>query len=260
MKEKNTKKERRNLAPGALLAPLPAAIVTVGNMERHNALTVAWTGILATIPPRTYVSVRPARHSYGMLKEGGEFVINLASSDMAKEVDFIGIYTGAKMDKLAKLSLDVAPSEVVSAPTVSRCPIAIECRVAQVMPMGSHDVFIGDIVNISCHNDLFDEDGKLHYEKADLLAYSHGEYYKLGECIGRFGFSTDKPKGKARPDERAASQPAGCVSDNKKTVSDNARRPVLKKEGARATDKKSKGYPHGKRFEKRIKEKYGNEG
>ena len=187
-------KKRRSLSPGALTAPLPPAMVTVGTLEEANVLTVAWTGILATVPPKTYISVRPSRHSYKILKEQGEFVINLASADMARTVDFVGIYTGAKMDKFEKCALTKTKSEKVAPPTIDECPIALECRVTDVLPMGSHDVFIADIVSVSCNEELISEEGKIHFENADLLAYAHGEYYTLGERVGRFGFSTDKKK------------------------------------------------------------------
>ena len=185
--------KRKALNPGALTAPLPPALVSVGDMEKHNVLTVAWTGILATVPPRTYISVRPSRYSYGILKERGEFVINLVSEDMAREVDFAGIYTGAKLDKFERCGFTATRSEKVEAPTIGESQLALECRVAEVIPMGSHDVFIADIVSVSCREELLDGDGRLCLERARLLAYAHGEYYSLGERLGRFGFSTDKP-------------------------------------------------------------------
>ena len=187
-------KKRRNLSAGALTAPLPPVMVTVGNEEKSNVLTVGWTGILATVPPKTYVSVRPSRYSYNLLKESGEFVINLASASLAREVDFVGIYTGAKMDKFEKCHLTKTKSEKVTAPTIAECPIALECRVTEVIPMGSHDVFVADILSVSCHDELFDESGKLCIERANLLAYAHGEYFSLGEKLGKFGFSTAKKK------------------------------------------------------------------
>ena len=141
-------KKRTNLSPGTLSAPIPPAMVTVGDFENANVLTIAWTGILATVPPKTYISVRPSRHSYGMLKERGEFVINLPSVQMARTVDFVGIYTGKKMDKFEKCHLTKKPSENVAPPTIAECPIALECRVSDVLPMGSHDVFIADIVSV----------------------------------------------------------------------------------------------------------------
>ena len=202
-------KKRRNLSPGALTAPLPPVMVTVGNEEKSNVLTVGWTGILATVPPKTYVSVRPSRYSYNLLKESGEFVINLAPASLAREVDFVGIYTGAKMDKFEKCHLTRAKSDKVSAPTIAECPIALECRVTEVIPMGSHDVFVADILGVSCHDELFDESGRLCIERANLLAYAHGEYFSLGEKLGKFGFST------ARKKESENKKPTPTTDDKK---------------------------------------------
>ncbi len=195
---------------GALTAPIPAAIVTVGDMEKYGMLTVAWTGILATQPPKTYVSVRPSRYSYPILKEGGEFVINLPSADMARVVDYIGIYTGKKVDKFEKCSLTKVKSERVSPPTVAECPIALECVVSEVIPMGSHDVFVADIVSVSAREELVDKDGKIRFDRANLLAYAHGEYYSLGEVVGRFGFSTDKLKRTVRDGEKSTEKSPKC--------------------------------------------------
>lgn len=186
--------KRRNLSPGALTAPLPPVMVTVGDMESSNVLTVAWTGILATVPPKTYISVRPSRHSHSILREKGEFVINLPTINLAKTVDYVGIYTGAKVNKFEKCKLTRTKSEHVGAPTIAECPVALECRVTEIIPMGSHDVFIADILGVSADERLFDNEGKLHFERAKLLAYAHGEYYALGERLGKFGFSTDKEK------------------------------------------------------------------
>ncbi len=183
--------KRQSFAPGALTAPLPPVLVTVGDMEEANVITIAWTGILATIPPRTYISVRPTRHSYGILKEKGEFVINLPSASLAREVDYAGIYTGAKVDKFEKCGFSKVESKEVTAPTIGECPIALECKISEIIPMGSHDCFIADIVSVSCREDVLEE-GRICYDKADLLAYAHGEYFALGEKLGKFGFSTDK--------------------------------------------------------------------
>ena len=225
--------KRKNLSPGALTAPLPPAMVTVGDFENANVLTIAWTGILATVPPKTYISVRPSRHSYGMLKENGEFVINLPSVKMAKTVDFVGIYTGKKMDKFEKCHLTKKESERVAPPTISECPVALECKVTDVLPMGSHDVFIADIVSVSCHEDILDADGKMHFERADLLAYAHGEYYSLGERVGRFGFSTDKPQKEKK-----------VATEDKKPFYENAPRGKTQK---KKSSDKTKGAPHGRR-------------
>ena len=183
---------RKSFKAGALTAPLPPVMVTVGDMENANVLTVGWTGILSTIPPRTYVSVRPARHSYKLLKATGEFVINLTTADQARIVDYVGIYTGAKVDKFKECGLTKIESKEVKTPTIKQCPLALECRVVEVIPMGTHDVFIADIVSVSCDDSILDEAGKIRFDKAGLLAYAHGEYYALGEKLGKFGFSTAK--------------------------------------------------------------------
>ena len=187
---------RRELGPGTLTAPVPPVIVTVKCGEAVNALTIGWTGILATHPPKTYISVRPQRHSYGMLKESGEFVINLARASQAWAVDYIGIYTGSKRDKLADCGFTLVESSKVSAPTIAECPLALECRVSEVIPMGTHDVFIADIVGVSVDEEILDEGGRLCLDRANLLACAHGEYFALGEKLGAFGFSTKKVKGR----------------------------------------------------------------
>ena len=199
---------RRNLKAGALTAPLPPVLVTVGEGEKANIITVGWTGILATHPARTYVSVRPERYSYGLLRRHGEFVINLATVDMAKKVDYCGIYTGAKVDKFKECGFTPIESKEVSVPSIAECPLSIECRVVEVIPMGTHDVFIADIVGVSCDEEILDEAGRLCFDRANLLAYAHGEYYALGEKVGKFGFSTDKGKGgKPRTDTKKSANP-----------------------------------------------------
>ncbi|MBQ2738367.1 MAG: flavin reductase family protein, partial [Clostridia bacterium] len=199
---------RKSFKAGALTAPLPPVMVTVGDMENSNIITIGWTGILSTIPPRTYISVRPERYSYKLLKQTGEFVINLTTANQAKVVDYVGIYTGAKVDKFKECRLTKTASKEVSAPTIAECPLALECRVVEVIPMGTHDVFIADIVSVSCDDGILDEAGKIRFDKAGLLAYAHGEYYALGEKVGRFGFSTDKPK-KSTPKPKSAQEKTG---------------------------------------------------
>lgn len=191
---------RKNFKPGALTAPLPPVLVTVGDMESSNVLTIGWTGILSTIPPRTYISVRPSRHSYAILKEKKEFVINLPRASQAWEVDYAGIYTGAKVDKFKECGFTKEKSKEVGAPTIAECPISLECRVNEIIPMGTHDVFISDIVSVSCDGSVIDGEGKIRFDRADLLAYAHGEYFALGDKVGVFGFSTKIRKGKKYTD------------------------------------------------------------
>lgn len=185
---------KRALKGGALLAPVPAVMVSVGDENEKNVLTVAWCGTVATQPPKTYISVRPSRHSYNILRRTGEFVINLVPSEMAKTADYCGIYTGAKVDKFAKCGLTAAPIEGISAPAIAECPVSIACRVSDVIPMGTHDMFLADVLSVEADEALFDEKGALHLEKAHLCAYVHGAYFKLGAKIGTFGFSAAKKK------------------------------------------------------------------
>ena len=213
------KSEKRiSLGAGVLTAPVPPVMVTVGDMEKSNIITIGWTGILATKPPKTYISVRPERYSYKILKESGEFVINLASKSLAYETDFAGIYSGKNVDKFDKLGLTKYPSEKVACPTIAECPVSIECRVSEVIPMGTHDVFVADILAVSCREEIVDGEGRADFALADLLAYAHGEYFALGERLGKIGFSTDKKKEekKAEPFYRAvAKQAKKAPSKNK---------------------------------------------
>ena len=178
---------------GALIAPIPAVMVSCGDMEKSNIITVAWCGITNTVPPKTYVSIRPSRHSYNIIKEKREFVINLVPSSLAKTADYCGIYTGKKVDKFAKCSLTKEKSTKVDAPMIAECPISIECKVTDIIPLGSHDMFLADIVAVNVDEKLL-MDNKLCINRAHLCAFAHGEYYKLGERIGKFGFSVKKKK------------------------------------------------------------------
>lgn len=180
---------------GTLLGPLPPVMVSCGDAEKSNILTVAWTGILNTIPPKTYISVRPSRFSYGILKEKGEFVLNLTPAALVRAADFCGTYTGAKVDKFAKCRLTRQFVEEVAAPLIEECPVSLCCRVTDTAPLGSHEMFVADIVAVYADEELLDGKGKLHLEKATLCAYAHGEYFALGKKIGTFGFSAaKKPK------------------------------------------------------------------
>lgn len=175
-----------------LLAPLPPIMVSCGTMEKSNILTVAWTGITNTQPPRTYISVRPQRYSYGIIKESGEFTLNLTTAALIRAADFCGMYTGAKMDKFEKCHLTREPGRTVACPSIAESPLSIECRVTDVIPMGTHDMFLADILSVNVDDALLDADGKLCLERAGLAAFAHGEYFALGKKLGKFGFSAQK--------------------------------------------------------------------
>ena len=179
---------------GTILNPVPAVIVTCGTLEKPNALTIAWTGTLCSNPPKTYISVRPERYSYEMIKTSGEFCINLTTAELARATDYLGVRSGRNEDKLARLGLSVSAAQSVSAPILDASPLSIECRVDRIIPLGSHDMFIADIVAVNAARELLDEKGRLRLDKAGLLAYSHGEYYALGKKVGKFGYSVRKKK------------------------------------------------------------------
>lgn len=179
-----------------LLGPVPPVMVSCGDMEDSNIITIAWTGILNTIPPKTYISVRPSRHSYNIIKERGEFVINLTPAGLVKEADFCGIYTGKKVNKFDRCKLHKQKASMLDCPMIEESPLSLECRVSDIIPLGSHDMFIADIVAVNVDDALLDKDGKLCLDKARLAAFAHGEYFELGKKIGNFGFSVKKKKHK----------------------------------------------------------------
>lgn len=185
---------------GTLLAPLPAVMVSCGSMEKPNVLTVAWTGIINTQPPKTYISLRKSRYSYDLIKENGSFVINLVPSTLVKACDFCGVRSGRELDKFAHCGLTAEKSFTVDAPSIAECPLSLECRVSEIIELGTHDMLLADILSVSVKEELIDKSGRLALEKAGLLAYVHGEYYTLGKKIGSFGYSVKKKK-KHRPAE-----------------------------------------------------------
>lgn len=183
---------RKVLNAGTLLAPLPAVMVSCGTLEKANVLTVAWTGIVNTKPPMTYISVRPTRYSYGIIKESGEFVINLTTSKIVRETDFCGVKSGKDTDKLKKCGLHLAAASAVKAPVVEESPLSLECRVVEIKPLGSHDMFLAEIVAVNVDGRYIDSKGKINLNQAGLMAYSHGEYFSLGRKLGSFGYSVAK--------------------------------------------------------------------
>lgn len=179
-----------------LLGPLPAALVTCGTLEKPNAIAIGWTGITCSNPPQTYISVRPERYSYDLIKESGEFVINLTTGAMARKVDFCGVKSGRDMDKLKECGFTVEPGTETSAPVLCQSPLALECKVNQILHLGSHDMFLADIVAVHVEEDLVDEDGRLCMEKAGLMNYYHGTYFAQGKKIGSMGYSVRKKRPK----------------------------------------------------------------
>lgn len=181
---------------GSMVCPVPPTLVSCGTMEKPNAITIAWTGILNTQPPKTYISVRPERFSYNLIKESGEFVINLPTAKLVKAIDYCGCRSGAKEDKFKATGITPMESGFLSCPQVAESPINIACKVVDIVPLGTHHMFIADIIGVNVEETLIDKNGKLHLDKAGLMCYAHGEYFALGEKVGSFGFSVKKAKKK----------------------------------------------------------------
>jgi flavin reductase (DIM6/NTAB) family NADH-FMN oxidoreductase RutF len=178
----------------ALLAPVPPALVSCGTMEKPNIITVAWTGIINSSPPKTYVSIRQSRLSHEIIKSTKEFVINLTTAELVRAADYCGVKSGRDTDKFKDCSLSAQQSSEVSAPMIGESPLSLECRVTDIIPLGSHDMFLADIIAVNVSAELIDREGKLHLEKCGLAAFAHGDYFKLGKKIGSFGFSVRKKK------------------------------------------------------------------
>lgn len=175
-----------------LLAPLPVVMVSVGDMENSNIITVAWTGTVCSVPPRVYVSIRHDRYSYDMLKKGGEFVINFTTDKLLAACDWCGIRSGKDVDKFAEMKFTKGKANCVSAPIISESPINLECKVFDVLNLGSHDMFLADILAVDVDEELLDANGAIDYAKAHLVSYQHGNYYASGRHLGRFGFAAQK--------------------------------------------------------------------
>jgi len=189
---------KQNWKPGNMIYPLPAALISCGDINgKMNLLTVSWLGTLCTDPPMCYISVRPERYSYNLIKESGEFVINLTTVELAKVTDWCGVKSGRDFDKFKESGLTPIPASIVKCPVVAESPIAIECKVKEIKALGSHDLFIADVVNIIADDRYFDvETGAFNLEASGILAYSHGTYFSLGDRIGKFGWSVMKDKTK----------------------------------------------------------------
>ena len=200
-REKPEKAKRAFKKPGNFLYPVPAVMVSLlGKDDRPNIITVAWCGTVCSDPPMVSISVRKERYSHAYLEKNGEFVINLVNRPLAKACDYCGCTSGADRDKFADMHLTPEASACVAAPSVAESPVAIECRVRQVMPLGSHDLFLSEVVAVRAAEEYFDDRGAFHLEDAGLVAYSHGKYYALGKMLGTFGYSVKKKPAKKKTD------------------------------------------------------------
>ena len=180
--------------PGTFLYPIPAVMVSCGTMEKSNIITVAWTGIINTNPAMVYISVRPTRYSYNLIKNQKEFVINLTTKNLVKATDWCGVKTGAKVDKFKEMKLHKEKASIVKCPMIQESPVSVECTVKQIKNLGSHTMFIAEVVAINADEKYIDDKGAFDITKCDLIAYANGNYMALGKKVGKFGFSVRKKK------------------------------------------------------------------
>lgn len=197
------KKERNNMKksfkPSELLGPLPVVMVSCGDEKENNIITIAWTGIINSVPPMTYVSVRKSRHSHEMIKRTGEFVINLTTEETARATDWCGVKSGRDFDKFKETGLSKAEGEIVKCPMIAESPVNLECKVTEIKELGSHDMFLAEIVKVHVNEEIIDENGKFDLLKAGMVGFLHGEYVGIKTSpVGRFGFSVMKPKTRKR--------------------------------------------------------------
>ena len=180
--------------PGTFVYPIPAVMVSCGDMEKSNIITVAWTGIINTNPAMCYISVRPERYSYNLIKETGEFVINLTNKELVYATDWCGVKSGRDVDKFKSMNLTREKANFVNCPTIKESPVSIECKVKEIKELGSHHMFIAEVLSINASEQFIDENGAFDISKCDLIAYANGKYFELGEQVGKFGFSVKKNK------------------------------------------------------------------
>ena len=184
---------KQSWKPGNMLYPLPVVMISVADKDGNaNIITVAWAGTICTNPPMVSISVRPERYSYEMIKQTGEFVINLTTKDLAFATDYCGVKSGRDVDKFKEMGLTPVPADKVKAPLIKESPINIECRVTEVKRLGSHDMFLAEVVAVHADEMYMDEKGKFHLEKAEPIVYSHGTYFACGDALGTFGYSVKK--------------------------------------------------------------------
>lgn len=185
-------KSKRVWKSGTFIYPIPAALVSSGTMEKSNILTVAWTGIINTNPAIVYVSIRPERYSYNLIKKNKEFVINLTNENLVYETDWCGVKSGSEFDKFKELNLTKQKGKFVKCPLIKESPVSIECKVIEEKQYGSHVCFIAEVLSIDADNKYFDENGAFDISKCNLIAYANGGYYSLGKKLGTFGYSVSK--------------------------------------------------------------------
>ena len=187
--------EKEFWKPGNMLYPIPAVMVSCADREhKPNIITIAWAGTICSNPAMVSISIRKERYSYDIIKNSKEFVINLVTKSLVKQTDYCGVRSGKDVDKFNKMELTAAKGTLQFAPLIEESPVNIECKVKEIIPLGSHDMFLGEVVNVAVDKKFMDSKGKFHLNKSGLVVYSHGEYFGLGELLGKFGYSVKKKK------------------------------------------------------------------
>lgn len=195
MNKNYLKKHKKVLwKPGTIEYPIPAVMVSVGDMENSNIITVAWTGVICSEPAMVYISVRPSRHSYEIIKKSKEFVINLTTEELAYKTDWCGVKSGKDVDKFKEMNLTKQEAEFVKCPMIAESPISLECQVVEEKDLGSHTMFIAKVLGVHASEEYIDEKGAFDISKCNLMAYANGGYYSLGKKLGTFGYSVRKKK------------------------------------------------------------------
>lgn len=219
-----------------MLNPVPAVLITSRNSEgKDNVFTVGWIGTACTKPPMVTVAIRPERLSYEYIKEGNSFVVNLASTDLVKAVDYCGVRGGRTTDKFKDMNLTLSEAEEINCGVINECPVAFECVVKSITPLGSHDLFLAEVVQCHVDHDLIDEKGKIHFDKADLLTYAHGEYFGINpEPIGKFGYSVRKKAESKTADKKTE------VNVNAKPSNNSEKVPSIKKHKIKSSSRDKK--------------------
>jgi len=178
--------------PGNMLYPIPVVMVSCGSFEKANIITIAWAGTVCTNPPMVSISIRKERYSYDIIKEKKQFAINLVTRDIIRQADYCGVKSGRDVDKFKETKLTPVKGKVISAPLIGESPVSLECIVKDILPLGSHDLFLAEVVSVAVDKRYMDDKGKFNLNKSGLAVYSHGEYFLLGELLGKFGYSVKK--------------------------------------------------------------------
>lgn len=186
--------EKEQWKPGNMLYPIPAVMVSCGTMEKPNIITIAWAGTICSDPAMVSISIRKERYSYDIIKDTKEFTINLVTKELVRKADYCGVLSGREIDKFKETKLTARKGTRISTPSIEESPVNIECVVKQIIPLGSHDMFLAEVAGVTVDKKYLDEKGRFHLNKSGLIVYSHGEYFTLGDFLGKFGYSVKKKK------------------------------------------------------------------